>query len=49
MQILPEHILGKIDPVTIRENEFSKNPIGSGPFKLKLMQNANDLNMDYLE
>jgi peptide/nickel transport system substrate-binding protein len=38
--ILPEHILGKIAPINIRENDFSQNPIGSGPFKLNLVQNV---------
>ena len=37
--ILPEHILGKINPVYIRENSFSQNPIGSGPFKFNIVQN----------
>jgi len=38
--ILPEHILGKIAPNNVRENDFSQNPIGSGPFKLNLVQNV---------
>ncbi len=36
--VLPEHILGKVEPGTIRENVFSKSPIGSGPFTFKLLQ-----------
>lgn len=36
--ILPEHILGKVLPSKIRENEFSLNPIGSGPFKFRFTQ-----------
>jgi len=38
--ILPEHILGKISPTSLRENGFSQNPIGSGPFKLSFIQNS---------
>nr|WP_275695610.1 peptide-binding protein [Fredinandcohnia sp. SECRCQ15] len=34
--VLPEHILGKVDPATLHENEFNtKNPIGTGPFKFE--------------
>jgi len=36
--IVPEHILGSIAPANIRENRFSQNPIGSGPFKLTFIQ-----------
>lgn len=36
--ILPEHILSKIEPNALRENDFSNNPIGSGPFKLRFIQ-----------
>ena len=38
--IVPEHILGKIAPANIRENSFSQSPIGSGPFKLNLVQDV---------
>ena len=38
--IVPEHILGKVAPSNIRENSFSQNPIGSGPFKLRFVQNT---------
>jgi len=40
--ILPKHILGDIEPSQIRENSFSQNPIGSGPFKLRFVQNVNN-------
>ncbi len=30
--ILPEHILGKVPPEQLQENEFNGNPVGSGPF-----------------
>ena len=38
--VVPEHILGKVAPANIRENNFSQNPTGSGPFKLNLVQNV---------
>ena len=37
--VLPEHILGHVAPNAIRENSFSTSPIGSGPFKLRFVQN----------
>lgn len=36
--VLPEHILGRVEPSTIRENVFSRSPIGSGPFSFRLLQ-----------
>jgi peptide/nickel transport system substrate-binding protein len=36
--ILPQHILAKVEPNAIRENEFSNAPVGSGPFKLRFVQ-----------
>ena len=36
--VLPEHILGKVAPGAIRENAFSRAPIGSGPFSFNLLQ-----------
>ncbi|MEI6054379.1 MAG: peptide ABC transporter substrate-binding protein [Candidatus Saccharibacteria bacterium] len=36
--VLPKHILGDIAPSGIRENNFSNNPIGSGPFKFSFTQ-----------
>ncbi len=36
--ILPKHILESVQPTTLRENSFSVTPIGSGPFKLRLLQ-----------
>ena len=38
--IVPKHILGSIAPSSIRENIFSKNPVGSGPFKLSFVQDV---------
>lgn len=36
--VLPEHILGNIAPGSVRENNFSNNPIGSGAFKFSFIQ-----------
>lgn len=36
--ILPKHILANVEPNAIRENDFSRAPIGSGPFSLRLVQ-----------
>ncbi len=50
--IVPEHILSKVSPTAIRENDFSNSPIGSGPFKLRLLQDidiANGLRVIHLE
>lgn len=38
--ILPKHILKDVTANNIRENSFSQNPIGSGPFKLRFIQSA---------
>jgi len=38
--VLPKHILDKVTPGSIRENAFSRSPVGSGPFSLRLLQNA---------
>lgn len=38
--VLPEHVLSGIAPGAIRENTFSRSPIGSGPFSLRLLQNV---------
>ena len=38
--IVPKHILGSIASSSIRENNFSKNPVGSGPFKLSFVQDV---------
>lgn len=55
--ILPEHILKTVDQSVIRESTYSKAPVGSGPFKLRLLQNVStaedrkivhmDANRDY--
>lgn len=38
--VLPQHVLGAITPGAIRENTFSRSPIGSGPFSFRLLQTA---------
>ena len=38
--VLPEHLLKDINPNNIRENNFSQNPVGSGPFRLSFIQNV---------
>lgn len=38
--VLPQHILGSVGPGAVRENTYSRAPIGSGPFSFKLLQTA---------
>ena len=38
--VLPEHILKEVSPGTVRENVFSRSPVGSGPFSFQLLQTA---------
>lgn len=38
--IIPEHILKGADPLDLREHDFNKSPISSGPFKFRLLQNV---------
>jgi peptide/nickel transport system substrate-binding protein len=40
LPILPEHVLRDIEPGAIRENAFSSNPVGSGPFTLRFIQDV---------
>ncbi len=40
--ILPQHILNQVAPGAIRENSFSRAPIGSGPFSFSLLQTLDD-------
>ena len=36
--VLPEHLLAKVNPSTLRENVFSQRPVGSGPFNFNSVQ-----------
>lgn len=38
LPILPEHVLRDVAPNDLRENKFSKSPMGSGPFALSFIQ-----------
>lgn len=38
--VLPEHVLKDVAPGAVRENAFSRSPIGSGPFSFRLLQTA---------
>lgn len=38
--VLPEHSLKDVSPGAVRENVFSRSPIGSGPFSFQLLQTA---------
>lgn len=40
LPILPEHILRDVAPGELRENAFSTSPLGSGPFKLRFVQDV---------
>jgi peptide/nickel transport system substrate-binding protein len=40
LPILPEHTLRDIAPADLRENAFSSKPIGSGPFKVRFIQDV---------
>lgn len=42
--VLPRHVLQDIALGAIRQSTFSVSPVGSGPFKLKLLQNSPDGN-----
>lgn len=41
--ILPEHLLGAVNPSSVRENTFSQAPVGSGPFKFELFQQVDPI------
>jgi peptide/nickel transport system substrate-binding protein len=36
--VLPKHALDTVPPSLLRENGFGQNPVGSGPFKNRLLQ-----------
>lgn len=39
--VLPEHLLKDVNPQIMREAAYSNNPVGSGPFALRLLQSIN--------
>lgn len=38
--IMPHHLLSSVSPGNLRESPFSSSPVGSGPFKYKLLQST---------
>jgi len=42
LPILPEHTLRDVAPSELRENAFSTNPVGSGPFSFRFIQDVDD-------
>jgi len=44
LPILPEHALRDVEPSALREDGFSSKPIGSGAFKLRLLQEVDAAN-----
>lgn len=44
LPILPEHILRDVEPAQLRENSFSSQPVGSGMFTVKLLQDIDAAN-----
>lgn len=45
--IVPRHMLADVAPGAVRENTFSQNPVGSGPFSFRLLQNASSIDTTY--
>lgn len=46
--VLPRHLLETVDPGAVRENTYSQDPIGSGPFSLRLLQNTSNHKIAHL-
>lgn len=44
LPILPEHVLRDVEPAALRENSFSTEPVGSGAFTLRLLQEVDATN-----
>lgn len=32
--LIPQHILASVDPTSLQENEFNRDPVGAGPYKM---------------
>ena len=39
--ILPQHSLSEVNPAELREHGYGKSPVTSGPFAMRILQNAN--------
>ncbi len=46
--VLPAHLLNQVTPAAIRENEFSRAPVGSGPFSFSLLQTLDSSQQRYV-
>lgn len=42
--VLPQHLLGTVAAGAVRENTYSRAPVGSGPFSFRLLQTASSAN-----
>jgi peptide/nickel transport system substrate-binding protein len=51
--ILPKHLLEGANPITLQQNSFWQNPVGTGPFKVGTVNMGNycilDKNKDYFQ
>ena len=50
--ILPKHLLEKVKPESMREDQFNRNPVGAGPFvfsRLQVIDPSQDRMVVYLE
>lgn len=39
--VLPQHSLSEVNPAELREHGYGKSPVTSGPFAMRILQNAN--------
>jgi peptide/nickel transport system substrate-binding protein len=45
--IIPRHLLEQVDPSSLREANFNRNPVGTGPFKLRTFApSADEVELD---
>ena len=42
--IIPEHLLGDVQSSLLRENNFSQEPVGTGPYELQFLQTVDSNN-----